>query len=220
MLEREGPVVAAIVILAAAALFLPPTEPNLLVPTEAPEPLLLAAYERSRTVEALVVSTFTRTVADGRQLTYDQRLVQRPPDDRLVIGAGVATGRVGGRVVRCRADDEGEPSCTQGAEAEPYADEVAAEVRALASLVDPDTGAYDVEALDGGCFVLELDAAVLSPPYGTAATFCFDAATGVLSTVEVVRPEATDRTEAVQIRTAVDDADLRAADLGDAIATG
>jgi hypothetical protein len=220
MLEREGPVVAAIVVLAMLLAFLPSNEPEVLVATEAPEPLLLAAYERSRTVEAVVESTFTRTVADGRELSYDQRLVQRPPDDRLVIGAGAATGRLDGRVVRCSTDADGQQSCIQGDEAEPYDEEVAAEVQALASLVDPSTGVYDVTALDDGCFSLELVADVPSPPYGTTATFCFDEATGVLASVEVVRPEATDRTEAVEIRTTVTDEDLRAADLGEPVTTG
>jgi hypothetical protein len=220
MLERVGPVVAAVVILAGLAVLLPDTDRDPFVPA-APQIPFLAAYERSRTVEAVVESTFIRTFPDGRELSYTQRLVQRPPDDRLVIGAGSAAGRIDGRVVRCSADEEGgPPSCLQGAEATPYDEEVAGEVRAMASLVDRDTGVYELTDAGGGCFALELTAEVLSPPYGTSASFCFDATTGVLAAVEVVRDEATDRTEVDRIRTEVTDADLRATDIGEPVATG
>jgi hypothetical protein len=224
MFERVGPLVAAVLLIVGLALVLP--EPERPAPFEDPVPAFLAAYERSRTAELVVESTFTRTVADGRELRYEQRLVQRPPDDRLVIGAGSATGRIGGRIVRCTVVTAGPPTCVQGAAAPPYAEEVDAEVSALAALVEGRASAYDVDAVDpdgetpSACFALELRAAMLSPPYGTAARFCFDAATGALADVEVVRDESTDRTVADEIRTEVTSADLRAADLGEPVATG
>ena len=219
MLEREGPVIAAVVVTAALVALVPSSDPERPDSSEPPETAFLQAYERSLTVEAVVDSVFTRTVTDGRELSFDQRLVQRPPDDRLVIGAGTAVGRIDGRVVRC-SSATGELICTQGDEAPPYDEEVADEVAALASLVDPDTGAYEVTTVDDGCFALDLVVEVLSPPYGTSAEFCFDDATGVQRSVEVVRDEATDRTEAVEIRTEVTDADLRPDDLGEPVVTG
>jgi hypothetical protein len=219
MLEREGPLVAAVVAVAALVAVFPPSDSEPTAPSEPPEATFLAAYERGLTVEAVVDSVFTRTVADGRELSFEQRLVQRPPDDRLVIGAGTATGRIDGRLVRCSAAT-GELVCTQGGEAPPYEEEVADEVAALASLLSPDTGIYEVDVDDDGCFALDLVTEVLSPPYGTSAEFCFDEATGVQRLVEVIRDEATDRTEAVEIRTEVTDADLRPDDLGEPVVTG
>ncbi|HET6663105.1 MAG TPA: hypothetical protein VFG94_02555, partial [Acidimicrobiales bacterium] len=208
MFERVGPLVAAVLVVVGLVLVLPDDEPP--APDEDPVPAFLAAYERSRTVELVVESTFTRTVADGRELRYEQRIVQRPPDDRLVIGAGSATGRIGGRIVRCTVVAEGAPTCVQGAAAPPYAEEVAAELSALRALVEGAARPYDVDAVEAAdgevlsaCFALELQAAMLSPPYGTAARFCFDTATGALADVEVVRDESTDRTVADEIRTEV-----------------
>jgi hypothetical protein len=219
MLERVGPVVAAVLVLAVLVVVFPPRDPEPLVATEPPQPAFLAAYERSRTVEAVVRSSFLRTLADGRELAYEQRLVQRPPDDRLVVGAGSASGRLGGDLVRCNAGEEGTPSCVRGGEAPPYDEEVAGEVADLAALVDADTGAYRLSDLGSGCFELVLRVRVPSPPYGNRTTYCFDADTGVVASLVVERPEAVDRLEALSITTEVTDADLRADDIGTAIAT-
>ena len=224
MLERVGPVVAAVVIVLALLVVLPDDEDDeddSASSGPAPTEAFLTAYERSRTVEVVVESVFTRTFPDGRELSYDQRLVQRPPDDRLVIGAGSASGRIDGRVVRCNAaPDAGAPNCVQGAEATPYDEEVAAEVGELARIVDPDEGAYDVTIDDDGCFELTLAVQILTPPYGLSSTFCFDDPSGALDRLDVVRPEATDHTEATAIRTEVTATDLRAGDLGEPVATG
>lgn len=225
MTERVGPVLAAVVIVVALVALLPseddssPAAPR---PANGPSAVdaFLAAYERSRTVEVVVESTFTRTFPDGRELAYEQRLVQRPPDDRLVIGAGSASGRIDGRVVRCNATPSGPPDCVQGDDARPYDEEVAAEIADLAGLVEPDDGAYAVTAGDDGCFDLALEVRILTPPYGVAATFCFDDESGALSVLDIERPEATDRTVADAIRTEVTAADLRAAELGDPVSTG
>jgi hypothetical protein len=185
-------------------------------PAEAAD-ALLEAWERSRTVEVVVRSDFTRTFPDGREVAYAQRLVQRPPDDRLVIGAGSASGRLDGRIIRCNVVDGGPPECVQGQEAVPYDEEVAAELADLASLVDPDTGAYEVRVDEEGCFGLTLVAEVFAPPYGNTARFCFDEASGATSEAVIERDEAVDRTEAVEIRTEVTAADLRADDIGEPI---
>jgi hypothetical protein len=195
---------------------------------EDPVPAFLDAYERSRTEELVVESTFTRTLTSGRQLSYEQRLVQRPPDDRLVIGAGSATGRIDGRIVRCTSVAAGEPpTCVQGGAAPAYDEEVAGELAAMAALVEGPARPYDVEAVAApddqegwSCFALTLRVVMLSPPYGTSAGFCFDPVTGALANVEVVREQGTDVAVADEIRTEVTSADLRAADLGDPVATG
>jgi hypothetical protein len=178
----------------------------------------LAAYERSRTEELVVTGTFLRTLNDGRQLEYERTVVQRPPDDHLVIGAGSASGRIGGRIVRCNVEAEGTPpTCTQGPEAPPYDDEVAREVDVLRELL---AGAYSLTDAGDGCWDLLLEVAVLSPPYGGAARFCFDEDSGAQRYLEVRREEGIDVTEATEIRTEVTDADLRPGTLGEPIATG
>jgi hypothetical protein len=78
---------------------------------------------------------------------------------------------------------------------------------------------YTLTSSEDGCFHLELRLRVFTPPYGIESTFCFDEEVGVLRDVEVVRPEATDRTTATEVRTTVTEADLRAADLGDPLPT-
>lgn len=220
MLERWGPVIAAPVVLALLLAVVPGTEQEAKPVGPAAEERLLAAYERSRNVEVVVVSTFTRVFPDDRELVYDQRLVQRPPDDRLVIGAGSASGRIGGRIVRCNADASGTPECLQGADAGSYGDEVAAEMEQLAALIDREDGAYEVSVDEEGCFRLTLVVQLLTPPYGLVATFCFDGPSGALAILDVERPESIDRSVATEIRTVVTAADLRAADLGDTISTG
>jgi hypothetical protein len=225
MLERLGPVVAGIVVTALLVLVLPDDDA---APAVEPSPVggqeavdeFLAAYERSWMVEAVVVSETRRTMADGRQLAYEQRLVQRPPDDRLVIGAGTASGRIDGRTVRCSAAAGPAPQCVSSEEpAQDYQRYVDEQLAALAEMVEPEVGLYEVTTEGGGCFHLALLRPMFTPPYGIESTFCFDEEVGVLRDVEVVRPEATDRTTAIEVRTTVTDADLRAADLGDPLAT-
>ena len=172
----------------------------------------VAAYERSRTATFVVEQVFTRTAPDGRSLTYERRLVQRPPDDRLLVGGGNAEGRIGGRVVRCSTSPDGAADCHQGPPAAPYDDEVAAEVDELRRLVSQ---LYYLAPADPGCWTLTLVEEYPSPPYGEEATFCFDGATGAPTRLEIVRPEATDVTEAVEIRSTVSTADLDPGDLGD-----
>ena len=226
MLERLGPVVAGVVVTALLVLVLPddgevaPSEP---APTGGQEAVdeFLAAYERSWMVEAIVVSETSRTMADGRELVYEQRLVQRPPDDRLVIGAGSASGRIDGRSVRCSTANGPVPQCVNGEEPAPdYQGYVDEQLAALAEMVEPEAGLYEVTTAGDGCYHLTLLRPLFTPPYGIESTFCFDEEVGVLRDVEVVRPEATDRTTAIEVRTTVTDADLRATDLGDPLATG
>jgi hypothetical protein len=183
-----------------------------------PAEALLEAYRRSRLATFTVERTFTRTFPDGRSFSYDQRLTQQPPDDRLLVGAGAASGRLDGRIVRCGTEPSGASRCFEGSEARPWDEEVDDEVADLASLVSGSSTAYDVTAgPDPGCFTLTLVQEVLAPPYGERAVFCFDDATGAPSRFELHRAEASDVLVAVEIRPEVVPADLRPGELGDLV---
>lgn len=183
-----------------------------------PSEEFLDAYERSRQATFALARTFTRTFPDGRSLAYDERLVQAPPDDRLLIGAGTASGRLDGRILRCAVTPAGANRCFQGAEAEPWDDEVAREVDDLGSLVLGPDRAYDVESgPDDGCFTLVLAIEVLAPPYGERAVFCYDETTGAPTRIEIHRAEASDVRETVELRAEVTEADLRPAELGELV---
>lgn len=213
-----GPVLAALAIAAGLVLVLPDDDEPV-SPAPADTVGFVAAYERSRTAELLVDAVFTRTFNDGRQLSYETRLVQRPPEDALVVGAGSVAGRLGGRIIRCNATGTDTPlDCIQGGDAPPYAEVVAREVGDLEVLLET---VYEVAQDEQGCWILTLVAVLpATPPYGGAARFCFDEASGALAHLEVRRPEAVEVTEAVSIRTEVTAADLRVTSAGAPISTG
>ena len=175
----------------------------------------LDAYERSRTATYVVEQTFTRAAEDGRSISYPRRIVQRPPDDRLVIGGGQAEGRLDGMVVLCSTSPNGTSRCDEGAEAPPYDDEVAEEVATLRALVEGGAATYEVRAGEDGCWSLHLRRQVLTPTYGEQAGFCFDEATGAPLRTDVVREGVTDTVVTDDIRTEVTAEDLRTGDLGD-----
>lgn len=175
----------------------------------------LDAYERSRTATFVAEQTFTRTADDGRSISYPRRVVQRPPDDRLVIGGGQAEGRLDGRVVLCSTSPDGTSRCDEGAPAPPYAEEVAEEVANLRALVDGEGAVYEVRAGEDGCWSLHLRRRVLTPTYGEQAGFCFDEATGAPLRTDVVRDGVTDTVVTEAVRTEVTAADLRTGDLGE-----
>jgi hypothetical protein len=219
--DRSGPILGPVLAAAgitAALVALLPGDPDRSDPVPADPDGFVAAYERSRTAELLVGSTFTRTFNDGRELAYETTLIQRPPDDVLVVGAGSASGRLGGRLTRCNAPAaDSPPDCIRSDEAAPpYAEQVDEEVDVLRTLLD---GVYDLELDDAGCWILTLAVVLPDAPYGGAARFCFDDATGALESLEVRKPEAVERTEAVTIATEVTEADLRLPTLGEPIAT-
>lgn len=216
MRERGGPLVAAVLVLAVLVVVLPDEErPTVEAPSVRPEEALTAAWERSRSTELVVRYDVVRTFPDGRELVFRRTHVQRPPDDELNIGGGSASGRLGGRIIRCNVIGSGPPTCVQGAAAPAWADVVEREVRTLARLVDPAEGDYDVAVDEDGCFTLTLDGAVSSLSYGNETRLCFDPASGTLAEIVVERDEAVERSEAVEIRTEVVAGDLRAEELGE-----
>ena len=166
----------------------------------------LVAWERSRLGTWAVEARFDRVTAAGRTLRIDIHMAQRPPD-RLITGLGTVNSRRNGERLACAPDAEGVVHCRPGGPAPPYADEVDAELRILATYVRGPTAFYAV-AYDGDCFRLRLRQRVLSPPYGERARFCFDPATGAPTRSEITKVQARDRTVAVSVRPTVSDDDL------------
>jgi hypothetical protein len=167
---------------------------------------LLDAWRRSRTSTYVVVSDFERTVG-ARRLEVTSYLAQRPPD-RLTISGTSVRGRLDGDRVVCGPGADGGLLCERSPLESGYDEAVEVEVRRLERLVGPGEPVYAVAAEGGGCFRLRRVVAMVSPPYGDRARFCFDGATGALVASEVHRAEGTDRTTARELRAGVEDADL------------
>jgi hypothetical protein len=174
--------------------------------TRAAADAFLAAWRRSRLATWAVDARFERRLADGRELTTEVHLAQRPPD-RVSIGLGSVEARRGGRRLACATATDGAVVCRDGGPARPYRDEVDAELRNLAGYVGA-RGFYAVAAEAGRCFRLRLRVAILTPPYGQRARFCFDPDTGAPVRSELERREATDRTVAFRVDGRPTDADL------------
>ena len=166
----------------------------------------VAAWDRRLRGTWVVTATFTRTFNDRRTLTGEIREAQRPPD-RLRRGLGSTEGRVGDRRLACTAVEGAATQCREAGAALPYDEEVRRELGLLSGYVRGRDRLYAVTE-DGGCFRLRLLRRLLAPPYGDAARFCFDGATGALRSVEVRRDRALDETRAIEIRATVTDADL------------
>ena len=212
MRDGRGPVAAAALffLVACVAAFLIGTPPR--SPRGAPAAdAFLSTWRESRVATFVVDSDFTRTLPDGKALHQTQRIVQRPPDDRLVIGFGSIAGRLGGKILRCASEPTGTSRCVTAAAAPDYATDVDGQVAELEQLVQGDRPPYRVIQLADGadrCFRLDLAVAVPSPTYGDHALFCFDAATLAPSLTVIERVEATERTEATAIRGTVTPEDL------------
>lgn len=167
------------------------------------------AYEASRLGTYVVESTFRRTLAAGGGFTSEVTVAQRPPD-RLERRAGSVSGRVDGRVVLCRTA-AGRFRCQSGPAERSYRALVRDEVEVLASYLGGAVPLYAVTATEGDtgpCFDLEQVRSLPAPPYGAAARFCFDEGTAAPTYLRVVRAEATDVTEATDVRATVRDRDL------------
>jgi hypothetical protein len=181
----------------------------------------LSEWKRSRLATFVMHADFVRTLADGSQLKSTTTTVQDPPHTRLVIGFGSVSGRLNGKVVGCAGTPDGQAGCVTSVEAPDYTAEVDAEVQALESYVTGARPTYDVvdfgdtATAAGGsarCFRLDLAVAVPAPPYGNHALFCFDKATAAPVLIEIDRTEATDRTVATKVHTAVSPDDVQIPD--------
>lgn len=172
----------------------------------------VAAWERSRLGTYVVESTLQRTFPAGNGFSADRTTAQRPPD-RLERSLGSVNARLEGGVVRCRTE-QGRYRCTTGRAERSFRALVRDEVETMQSYVAGDVPLYSVEA-DGECFDLTQILQLPAPPYGTEARFCFDDETGAITYVRVVRDEATDVTEATDVRAEVRDEDLEPPENGD-----
>jgi hypothetical protein len=181
-------------------------------PTDAPAEsaaaaiAFLATWRESRLGTWVVDAHFVRRTPTGRELTTTVHTAQRPPD-RLVVGLGAVDARRGGRRLACAPAADEALVCRDGGPAPAHAAEVDAELRTLAGYVSP-TGFYAVAEEPGRCFRLRLRAAMLSPPYGQLARFCFDQETWAPVRSEIERFEAIDRTVAFRVSARPTDADL------------
>ena len=158
----------------------------------------LAAWRRSLEGTWAIDATFERR-AGTRRLSFEVHQAQRPPDRLRVAGATVE-GRVGGRTVGCTTDASGQRSCRDGGPAPPYDDDVRSQVDTLATYFAGPAPLYRAEVSGGTCFGLVLQRAILSPPYGERARFCFDRATGAPTLSEVHKRGSVDVTRAVAVR--------------------
>ncbi len=171
------------------------------------------AWEQSRRGTFVMSAEFVRTTTDGRELRSTVEWVQRPPD-RLIVQFGSASGELDGRPVGCTTDGGGFYRCGEGEPGAADFDEaLAAELAVLRTYVEGDAPLYrvteDSRAIEHrACFDLELDRPIVSPPYGERARFCFDDDTGAPIFLRVERVEATDVTEATDVRAEVTDGDL------------
>jgi hypothetical protein len=172
----------------------------------------LATWRQSRMATFVVESDFTRSLSGGSPFQQHLRLVQRPPDDRLVMGFGSISGRLGGKIVRCASAPDGTSRCFTAAAAPDYMAEVDSEIAGLDRYVHGDRPPYRVIDFSNSadhCFRLDLALAIPSPPYGNHAMFCFHRANLAPSLTVIERDEAIDRTEATAIRTTVTEDDLK-----------
>jgi hypothetical protein len=212
MHDGRGPVAVALLffIVAGVAAFSIGTPPRSLR-GDAASDTFLSTWRASRMATFVVDSDFSRRLPDGNVLRQTQRIVQRPPDDRVVIGFGSVGGRLGGKILSCASEPGGTSRCLTAAAAPDYAAEVDNEISGLGRYVRGDRPLYhviDFADSKDRCFRLDLAIAIPSPPYGDHALFCFDPVSLAPSLTVIERVEATDRTEATSIRTTVTADDL------------
>jgi hypothetical protein len=208
LLAAVGLVVGAVAAAGLAATGWPGrrhARPSHVIAPDAAQPFL-DAWRRSRTGTWAVDGRFERVTSAGKRLAAAIHLAQRPPD-RLVTGLGSIAARRGERRLACSPSEDGALHCRDGGPAPPYEQEVAEDLRVLATYVIGQGALYNVRA-DNGCFALRLRARYLTPPYGDRARFCFDGPTGAPVRSEIQRPEARDLTVADQVRAQPTEADL------------
>lgn len=151
---------------------------------------LVAAWERSRHATFVATGTYERrSDVSGATISSEDVVAQRPPR-RLHRQLGGVEGRDDDRLIVCPAGVPGEGEepapCQLGAPGGlTYDESVEREVAGLRSLVQGDDPIYVVTSPEPGCFDLELRRVEPRAPFGVAASFCFDAATGAPSARQV-----------------------------------
>ena len=167
----------------------------------------VAAWDRSLRGTYYVASEFHRTTPNGN-LDSVHELARRPPDVVRRQFGGLA-GRIGDHPIMCSTDPDEQVSCIRGdVELDPYEESVEDEVARWDDYFDGQVPLYRVETRGDGCFDLTLTQMFPAPPYGRYARFCFDDATGAIVYSEIRKDEGTDVQEAIEVRSAVTDADF------------
>lgn len=156
------------------------------LPDADPVSELIAAWERSRRATFVAVGTYERhSEVTGSTISSEDVVAQRPPR-RLHRQLGGVDGRDDDRVIVCPAppagDDEHEPPCQLGPPSGlGYEASVVREVEGLRSILTGPDPLYRVQRAGPGCFELAQRRIDPRAPFGVAASFCFDAATGAPS---------------------------------------
>jgi hypothetical protein len=176
------------------------------------------AWGRSRRATFVTIGTFERrSEVTGAVISSEDVVAQRPPR-RVHHQLGGVDGRDDDRLLVCPApppgeEDEPEPCRVGSPGRRSYEESVVRELQGLASIVgsvDEGKGPlYAVTEPAAGCFALDLRRPDPRAPFGLAATFCFDRATGAPVRTEVRYEGGISELVVVEeIRTTVSDADL------------
>lgn len=174
----------------------------------------IAAWERSRLATFVAFGTYERhSQVTGSTLSSEDVVAQRPPR-RLHRQLGGVDGRDDDRIIVCPAPpaggEEHAAPCQLGPPGGPrYDDSVAREVAGLRSVLQGSDPLYRVRRGEPGCFELAQRRIDPRAPFGVAASFCFDPATGAPS-ARRIRHEGgiVEVLTVTSIRTRVTDADL------------
>jgi hypothetical protein len=188
---------AALVMLAACTSHHRPAPPSPVAQRKAAT-AFVAAWKRSLEGTWAVDAVFERRIGTKR-ITFDVHEARRPPDHLRTAG-GTVEGRVNGQLVACTTGAEGALTCSNGGPAPPFADDVAKELATLSGYFAGSDPLYRANQLSGGCFELLLRHAILAPPYGESARFCFDPRTGAPTRVEVRKRGSVDVTRTTAVR--------------------
>lgn len=174
----------------------------------------IAAWERSRLATFVASGTYERhSKVTGSTLSSEDVVAQRPPR-RVHRQLGGVDGRHDDRVIVCPAPPAGGEEHAAPCQLGPpggvgYAASVAREVAGLRSVLGGSDPLYRVRRDEHGCFVLDQRRIDPRAPFGVAASFCFDAATGAPSARRVLHEGGIVEVLTVtSIRTRVTDADL------------
>lgn len=169
----------------------------------------LDAWDRFRNGTFVVDLRFERTVT-GKDVPLVSAgiLVQQPPR-RIVRAFGNESSVAADGAQTCELGADATSLCTAARPTEPYDVQVAGERSILSQYFSGDSPLYRVDAPAANCFRLFLYRAMPLAPYGDAAQFCFDDATGAMTLFETTTAGGGDRTVAERITTTVTEADFR-----------
>jgi hypothetical protein len=173
----------------------------------------IAAWERSREATFVASGTYERhSEVTGSTLSSEDVVAQRPPR-RLHRALGGVDGRDDDRVIVCPAPPAGQEEAAPCQLGPPgglrYDAAVAREVEGLRSVLAGPDPLYRVRRGRAGCFELAQRRIDPRAPFGVAASFCFDPATGAPS-ARRIRHEGgiVEVLTVTAIRSRVTDADL------------